>query len=788
MNKQYTQTVNQTDRKWTVFVIQHSHVDIGYTHRPEQVAEYHRQFIGQAVDFALSSRQAERDAASTFKFTCEAFWAVEQFLSRADAAERTRFQAALKSGYLELTVLYANFAGLLDEGHLHDTILPAIRYAEEAGIPLTAAMSSDVNGLPQALVDPLNEHGIKYLYVSINPEFGGSPLGGPLKPFYWETPSGSRILVWSGPTYNNANIAGLVPGLTPGYGFSIPGVTVPGVKGLTDVHDLALAEQKLIPLLQGLESAGYPYDFIALMASGCCYDNSPVSDSLCELIATWNDTHGDSIYIRTACISEFFQHVEQAIEEIPVYRGDWIDWWADGVNSTPAELMIFRNAQRTKRLVEMLDPDHKTVSERERDEIYRYLKLFAEHTWGDSRSVNNPWHFEVQQQLQRKCSCAAQADRLAMAALDRVKQACGEGEFTWNRPLEYTVINPLDRKKSDIARLELTITERHQLKNGTRVFDTAGIEYPCQEWDKESVAVPVTLGPGERKSLRMEFNTENAGSGEPLPMAEEFEGRYYRAAWCEKKGLSSLVLLPEELETLDWSLPALGTPVYQRFDDSVRKTMNAGEMFIDDPSPNAEQACGYLRDVTQSAAGPVYTAWEFAYEIAGAAEFTVCAIFYRDAPVIDIILHVTKETVSAPESMYAVFPFRLPGNTWYIDRPGYPVRPGIDQLPGSCCDYYDVQYGAVLAADNAGIAVTMLDTVMTMIGDIRLMTYTTDIKPEGPLFSWLCSNKWGTNFKSDCGGMYGFRYRVEISRLFSCAENGIQACRDNAYPFVTVRK
>jgi hypothetical protein len=74
-----------------------------------------------------------------------------------------------------------------------------------------------------------------------------------------------------------------------------------------------------------------------------------------------------------------------------------------------------------------------------------------------------------------------------------------------------------------------------------------------------------------------------------------------------------------------------------------------------------------------------------------------------------------------------------------------------------------------------------------MIGDIRLLTYTTEIEPTGPVYSWICSNKWGTNFKSDCGGIYGFRYRIEMNGQFRNMDKGIQACRDNAFPFVTVR-
>jgi hypothetical protein len=69
-------------RRWTV-IIQHSHIDIGYTEKQEITADQHAQLISQAVRLALSPKQKSRDKVSRFKFTCEGFWQVEQFLAKA---------------------------------------------------------------------------------------------------------------------------------------------------------------------------------------------------------------------------------------------------------------------------------------------------------------------------------------------------------------------------------------------------------------------------------------------------------------------------------------------------------------------------------------------------------------------------------------------------------------------------------------------------------------------------------------------------------------------------------
>ena len=75
-------------RRWTIFVIQHSHIDIGYTERQEIISDQHGQFVSQALRMALSPAQKKRDTGTRFKFTIEGFWQAEQYLARASAGDR----------------------------------------------------------------------------------------------------------------------------------------------------------------------------------------------------------------------------------------------------------------------------------------------------------------------------------------------------------------------------------------------------------------------------------------------------------------------------------------------------------------------------------------------------------------------------------------------------------------------------------------------------------------------------------------------------------------------------
>ena len=53
----------------TVFLVNHSHIDVGYTERQEIIADCHSQFVRQALGFALSPVQRDRDPVCRFKFT-----------------------------------------------------------------------------------------------------------------------------------------------------------------------------------------------------------------------------------------------------------------------------------------------------------------------------------------------------------------------------------------------------------------------------------------------------------------------------------------------------------------------------------------------------------------------------------------------------------------------------------------------------------------------------------------------------------------------------------------------
>ena len=771
-------------RKWELFVIQHSHIDLGFTDRQEVIADYHRQFVRQAVEMALSPSQEQRSRDSLFKYTIEGFWSLEQFLSSATAAQQRKLVHALNAGLIELTAGYFHLTELLDMEVLRWTLQPAQRFARQEGIPLVACMSCDVNGFSWGFCELLAEAGIRYLSTNINSHHGGAPLGKPLTPFYWESPSGRRVLVWNGLAYHRANVLGLMGYYSPDTDLGFPGLKLTPQHRFEEVHDISLAERKLLPTLDHLENTGYPYDFLPLMGNALYTDNGPAGDQYCQLIQQWNGRYGDRIHIRTATLADFFQHLERTVPQIPTYRGEWTDWWSDGVAATPLDTLLFRNAQRTRHLVRQLDPQHEVVSPERIEAIDRRLALYAEHTFGYSNTASHS--LLTHQVFTRKSMHAVQADELAGQALVEVLHRRGEGEFTARRPFTYQVINPLDHLVRAAVQLPVDYWEDPVIAGGVRVIGPNGMSLPCQIEPAPRGRVIVTqveLPPRGEVTLRIE---PAAKSTTPPDSSNGFANSFYRAAWEAQRGIFSLVDAVSGKELLRTERGGLGCPVYQIFPNGNRG-LAAGSGYAPRTIPKDEVTFGRCTALKRISAGDVFERWELAYEVPGTRSFLLDATFYRDLPQIEFTARVVKTDVTDPEGLYVMFPLEVEDGIWHLDKPGAPIRPGLDQLPGSCCDYYCLQAGAALVSPSSGVAWTTLDAPLVHVGKLRLWNYSTTIHPSGPIYSWLTNNKWETNFRLSCGGNYEFRYVLQVSPRFAEPAAALTVCRDPTLPPVVVR-
>ena len=110
-----------------------------------------------------------------------------------------------RAGKWGINALYANFfTGLSTPEELFRMLEFSLEAGRKYGFPIDSASQTDEPSLTWALPQILTDAGIKYFTNGSDPIRGAlNPIGhlNFHSPFYWEAPSGSKILVWSGISY-----------------------------------------------------------------------------------------------------------------------------------------------------------------------------------------------------------------------------------------------------------------------------------------------------------------------------------------------------------------------------------------------------------------------------------------------------------------------------------------------------------------------------------------------------------------------------------------------------------
>jgi alpha-mannosidase len=147
-------------RHWQINLVQHSHTDIGYTRSQTEILAEHLRYIDYALDYCDATENYPDNAK--FRWTCEAAWAVDEFLKCRPAEQIERFKKRVKEGRIEIASMYFNFDELPEEQVLAASLQSLKRFKENGLQPLMA-MQNDVNGIAWCMNDFYHDLGVKYL-------------------------------------------------------------------------------------------------------------------------------------------------------------------------------------------------------------------------------------------------------------------------------------------------------------------------------------------------------------------------------------------------------------------------------------------------------------------------------------------------------------------------------------------------------------------------------------------------------------------------------------------------
>ena len=747
----------QLQRPWTIYLVQHTHTDIGYTKPQTEILSEHLRYIDYAIDYCDLTKDYPDDAR--FRWTCEAAWAVSEYIRVRPAEQVARLRDCVRRGQIEVTAMYFNMAEVADENSLRYFLLPLQRL-READIPFSLAMQNDVNGAAWCLADYLADLGVRYLWMGEHTHRALEPFDMPTV-FRWESPSGNSLYAFRAEHYMTANFWGIETG------------------------DMPRVEGNALQYLRSLEQRGYPFSEVGIQYSGYYTDNAPPSWKVCDFIARWNETH-DNPKLRSATAHEFMDYVTaHYADSIKAYRTAYPDWWTDGFGSAARETGEARKAQAdmlaTQGLLAMASSmglELPADINREIEDIHDNLLFYDEHTFGASMSITDPSCWQTHLQWGCKGSYAWTAQKKAQMLYET---AGGLLQTVVNRGDTPTItfFNPVAWQRDAFCDIYI---DYEIMPYGVpfAIVDEEGRAVSAQAHTHISegryfrIFVPQLPSLGYRTYRILigdaaEAARKSAAENQPQPAAEAafaatattMENDYYRLVIDgERGGISSLYDKVAQREMVDAGSPWLvGQLIHEALPDREIMNQRTTHDMVRTPLSSVT--------VTAGADGPLYHSLVIQGQAPGLTEHGVsCEVrLYDRQPRVEFSFSMRPVADASPASYYVAFPFT--GDQLAFDVQGGVVRPGENQLEGTASNWNTHQNFVAARSDGYQILLTAKETPLVQLGEMLdgpfqyIKSY-----DHAHVFSWVLNNYWTTNFRATQEGELRWHYT-----LTSCADD-----------------
>lgn len=168
----------------TVYVVHHSHTDIGYTDLQERVVDTQADYIRTVLDLMAKPENAD------FRWNCETLFCVEEFFKSANSEQQETFCRLAAEGKIGLSANYLNFTDLLDCQVYSERLAQWQARLAPWGAAMKTAMIADINGVSMGYRDAMLENGVEFLFTNIHCHHGMYPLYQNQTAFFWENAGG----------------------------------------------------------------------------------------------------------------------------------------------------------------------------------------------------------------------------------------------------------------------------------------------------------------------------------------------------------------------------------------------------------------------------------------------------------------------------------------------------------------------------------------------------------------------------------------------------------------------
>lgn len=387
-------------RQWTVYIYPHAHVDIGYTAPQDIIEKVHVRNVEVGID--LGQKTADYPAGARHVWNPEAQWVVDTYLRDASAEKKSVFLDAVKQGHVALDANYdnANTSACSDEEFLR-FFRNGIELRKMTGQPVDTLVQFDIPGMSWGVVQAAAQCGVRGVFSFPNhlDRIGTVREAWEHKPFWWVAPDGkTRVLFVQGWPYGMGYV--LKGSKVPSPPYRSPGdqypeeeigrIPSPVQEYRKDVDRLRTDNPSanfLDPFLfddtRRLEQAGSPYDIYAMTWSMA--DNSFVDADLPEAVKAWNEKYAYPKLVIASAHDILTAYETKFGGIIPEVRGDYTEYWTDGLGSDALRVGYNRLAKERLVQAEMLwTMLQRTVPAPTAaiNDAWRWVFLGSEHTWG----------------------------------------------------------------------------------------------------------------------------------------------------------------------------------------------------------------------------------------------------------------------------------------------------------------------------------------------------------------------------------------------------------------------
>jgi hypothetical protein len=751
-------------RKWTVYLVPHEHLDVGYSDFQTKLAELHSRVVDEALEMTREHPE--------FRFSLDGYWQAQQFLEGRSDAEKQKLYDAVRDRKIFVPAQHSvMLTGIGTAETLLRSFYASHRFNREHGGPWDYVNITDVPSYSWSYASILSAAGLKYFSAAANADRGPTLMLGDLhrkSPFWWEGPDGSRILMWYARHYHQI-----------GSEFGFPPKVATGYEGLPtflNVYDRP------------------DYAPSAVLLHGSQWENTSLYPQQAAVVRQWKSLFAYPELVYSGFGEALEKIAATAKDKLPVVRGDGGPFWEDGVASDAYHAALERENERRAVSAEKLSTIASLVDPRSRppraalDSMWDSIFLLNEHTWGWGRSVTEPHSEDSERELSYKRLRAGMARDQLEYVLDRAMTTIAGSIETPQRAL--VVYNTLNWRRDGWVEFDLQKTrelvdvETQKIISFDVLQDEAAYQHirflargvPAMGYRTYAVRDRAAGAASAQTASGALAQTGQASTAEPSDTLAQnaaasqtqtgtLENSFYRVTLDPQSGaVRSIYDKQLGRELVDASSP-------YRFNQYVYVTGGDGfpnqMLTYRKTSPIAQLEThagdgGRLVSLTKTPTGMVARLESHGLNT---PRISTEIILFDDAKKIEINNRVRKDEVYKKEGIYFAFPLAVSQPQFNYEVQSAVVNPARDMIPGAGLEWFSSQNWASVGDEGLTVGIINRDSFLWSFGDIVRGTWPREFgRRRATLFSYVMNNYWNTNYVAAQGGEFTFRYVVTSAR------------------------